>query len=109
MVFVTTRNTPVSQNHTDLVMKVISERIAKDYVGFKPLTPHTLRHTFATRCIERGMNPKTLQIIMGHSSVNITLKLYCHVTEETLFDEMGKFEAGTLEKGVEPQLGVKVV
>lgn len=40
------------------------------------------------------MNPKTVQVIMGHSSVNITMNLYCHVTEDTLFSEMQKFESG---------------
>lgn len=108
LVFVTTRNGPVSQNDTDLVMKIISDRIAEKHEGFKPLTPHTLRHTFATRCIERGMNPKTLQIILGHSSVNITMNLYCHVTEETLFAEMEKFEVGG-QKDNENSIGVKVV
>lgn len=91
LVFVTTRNAPVSQNDTDLVMKVISDRIAKEHEKFKPLTPHTLRHTFAIRCIERGMNPKTVQVILGHSSVNITMNLYCHVTEDKLISEMSKF------------------
>lgn len=71
LVFVTTRNAPINQTDTDLVMKFISDRIAEKHDGFKPLTPHTLRHTFATRCIERGMNPKTVQVIMGHSSVNM--------------------------------------
>ena len=96
----TTRNAPVSQNDTDLVMKVISDRIAKEYEKLKPLTPHTLRHTFATRCIERGMNPKTVQVILGHSSVNITMNLYCYVTEDTLISEMSKFEAEGPKKGV---------
>ena len=39
---------------------------------------HTLRHTFATRCIESKMDIKTLSEILGHSSVEITLKLYVH-------------------------------
>ena len=92
LVFVNTRNSPISRTDTDLVMKLISDRIAKEHEDFKPLTPHTLRHTFATRCIERGMNPKTIQIILGHSSINITMDLYCHVTEDTLVYEMSKFE-----------------
>jgi len=41
---------------------------------------HTLRHTFATRSIESGMDPKTLSELLGHSSVEITLKLYVHPT-----------------------------
>lgn len=92
LVFVSSKNTPVSHTDTDLVMKLVSEKIAKEHVDFKPLTPHTLRHTFATRCVERGMNPKTIQALLGHSSVSITMDLYCHVTEDTLTSEMRKFE-----------------
>ena len=43
---------------------------------------HVLRHTFATRCIEAGMKPKTLQTILGHSNIGITMNLYVHTTEE---------------------------
>lgn len=39
---------------------------------------HALRHTFATRCIECGFDPKSLSEILGHASVNITLNLYVH-------------------------------
>ena len=50
---------------------------------------HTLRHTFATRCIEADMRrPKTLQQILGHSSINITMNLYVHVTDEEKTKEM---------------------
>ncbi len=41
-----------------------------------------LRHTFAARCIEGGMMPKTLQKILGHSNIGITMNLYVHITEE---------------------------
>ncbi len=41
---------------------------------------HTLRHTFATRCIESGMDIKTLSEILGHSSYHITLEIYVHST-----------------------------
>ena len=43
---------------------------------------HTLRHTFATRSIESKMDIKTLSEILGHASVEITLKLYVHPTYE---------------------------
>ncbi len=42
MVFVTSRNAPVNQNDTDLVMKVISDRIAREHENLKPLTLQTL-------------------------------------------------------------------
>ncbi len=43
---------------------------------------HVLRHTFATCCIEGGMKPKTLQRILGHSNIGITMNLYVHITED---------------------------
>lgn len=43
---------------------------------------HALRHTFATRCIENGCDPKTLSEILGHSSVKITLERYVHPSYE---------------------------
>lgn len=43
---------------------------------------HSLRHTFATRCIEIGMDPKTLSEILGHSDVKVTLALYVHPTNK---------------------------
>lgn len=53
---------------------------------------HTLRHTFATRCIEAGMRPKTLQMILGHSNIGITMNLYVHVTEEEKTKEAESIE-----------------
>lgn len=62
-------------------------------IGLKNITMHGLRHSFATRCIERGMRPKTLQKILGHSSLSITMDLYVHVTEDSLMEEMLKMES----------------
>ncbi len=42
---------------------------------------HSLRHTFATRCIEAGMQPKVLQHLLGHSDIKITLNTYCDAFE----------------------------
>ena len=81
--------------------KILND-MEEDYAGSMKLTRkaeiqnfsmHTLRHTFATRCIEAGMRPKTLQQILGHSSINITMNLYVHVTDEEKTKEMQKFEA----------------
>ncbi|MBQ9550201.1 MAG: site-specific integrase [Lachnospiraceae bacterium] len=58
--------------------------------GIEPFTAHAFRDTFATRSIEGGMNPKTLQEILGHSSYAITMTLYAHVMPSTKAKEMGK-------------------
>ena len=50
-------------------------------------TFHSLRHTFATRCIKEGCNPKTLSLLLGHSSIKITLDLYVHTNFENDFYE----------------------
>ena len=60
--------------------------------GIETFSMHTFRHTFATRCIEAGMKPKTLQQILGHSNINITMNLYVHVTDDEKKREMKKFE-----------------
>lgn len=51
---------------------------------------HALRHTFATRCIENGMDIRTLSEILGHSSVNITLQRYVHPSLEAKRESMEK-------------------
>ena len=53
-------------------------------LGIKYITPHGLRHTFATRAIQNGVDPKTVSAILGHSNSNITLNIYTSVTEDML-------------------------
>ena len=59
--------------------------------GIKPFCMHALRHTFATRCIERGVKPKALQKILGHSNLSTTMDTYVHVTDESLEEAMEIF------------------
>lgn len=63
-----------------------------DKAGIKRFSMHVLRHTMATRCIEGNMRPKTLQVILGHSNVGITMNLYVHVMEEEKVKEIEKIE-----------------
>lgn len=51
--------------------------------GIPPRNFHTLRHTFATNCIESGMDVKSLSEILGHADVQLTLNRYVHPTIET--------------------------
>ncbi len=64
--------------------------------GVTKFTPHAFRDTFATRAIESGMNPKTLQEILGHSDIGMTMNLYAHVMEETKEKEMSLVEIKTV-------------
>lgn len=92
LVFVTKNNRPTQQFLIKECIELIVKNINKEEMNFKTFTPHTFRHTFATRAIESGMNPKTLQKILGHGTLQMTMDLYCHVTEDTMFEEMKKFE-----------------
>lgn len=55
--------------------------------------PHVLRHTFCTRMSERGMNPKTLQYLMGHADITVTLNVYTHASYTKVADEMAQITA----------------
>lgn len=69
----------------DSSIRKICKRLNMDKIG-----SHCFRDTFATRAIESGMNPKTLQTIMGHANIGITMNLYAHVMESTKVEEMQK-------------------
>lgn len=53
-----------------------------DLCGISSINYHILRHTFATRCIEAGVDVKSLSEILGHSNVSITLNTYVHSSIE---------------------------
>ena len=71
------------QNHFKLYIK----EAAIDNANF-----HSLRHTFATRCVELGFDIKTLSEILGHSSVKITLDKYVHSSFEQKRANMNKLK-----------------
>lgn len=57
------------------------------------ITAHILRHTACTRMAEAGMDQRTMQEIMGHSNLAITMKVYNHVDDKRMRDEIEKFDA----------------
>lgn len=59
-------------------------------VGIEVITSHAFRDTFATRFIEQGGNPQTLKVILGHSSLSMTMDLYSHVLPNTKQEEMDR-------------------
>lgn len=58
--------------------------------GLKPITPHGLRHTHASLLFSAGVEPKNISDRLGHSTVQITLDLYTHITEEQRSDTVDK-------------------
>ena len=54
---------------------------------------HTLRHTFATRCVEAGFDVKTLSEILGHSNIGITMNLYVHPNLDLKRENMNRLKS----------------
>ena len=80
-------------NYVKKINKQEELRAAKEHREpeyFERITPHTLRHTFATRAFESGIPPKVVQQILGHSSLEMTMDLYTHVTEDVQSREIQK-------------------
>ena len=65
------------------------------------ITPHVCRHTYCSNMAKSGMNPKTLQYLMGHSDISVTMNTYTHLGLEDARDEMRKLEEArkALDKG----------
>ncbi len=87
-VFLSRKGEPVKNSTYDSELFRICDK-----AGIKRFSMHVLRHTFATRCIEGGMIPKTLQQIMGHANIMITMNRYVHITEDEKLKEMEQVAA----------------
>ncbi len=71
-----------------------------DEAGIKRISMHVLRHTYATRAIERGVQPKVLQQLLGHANIQVTMDRYVHVTDDALLNAVRQFEKSDLPKMV---------
>lgn len=69
-----------------------AEKEGREAVIMERFSPHSMRHTFATRCCERGVSPKVAQKILGHASINMTLDIYTHVSNDMLLTDLEKLE-----------------
>nr|WP_302658083.1 tyrosine-type recombinase/integrase [uncultured Dysosmobacter sp.] len=63
-----------------------------DRAGIEHFCMHALRHTYATRAIESGMQPKVLQKLLGHASIKTTMDRYVHVTDDSMFQAVRQFQ-----------------
>ena len=71
-----------------------------DDAGIERFCMHALRHTYATRAIESGMQPKVLQKLLGHASITTTMNRYVHVTDDSMKKAVAQFaKAQEAQKG----------
>ena len=69
------------------------------------ITPHVCRHTYCTNKAKSGMNPKTLQYLMGHSEIGVTMDTYTHLGIEDAWNELERMQLEYSQK----ELGLRLV
>lgn len=95
LLFTTKYGTPLnSQIYSDAIKRIVVEiNLTRDALEeMESFSGHCFRHTFATRCFEAGIQPKTVQNYLGHATLQMTMDLYTHLLDEMKHDEMSKLE-----------------
>ncbi|MCI7106387.1 MAG: site-specific integrase [Agathobacter sp.] len=93
LLFTTKFNTPLnSQIVSEAIDKIVNEiNLTRDYLDeMETFSAHCFRHTFATRCFEAGIQPKTVQSYLGHANLQMTMDLYTSVMPRHMATEMDK-------------------
>ena len=89
--FLDKNNMPMVALHWEKYFQHIREKYNRSHKIHLPcITPHVCRHTFCSNMAKSGMNPKTLQYIMGHSDIGVTLNTYTHLQFDDALKEMKK-------------------
>ena len=86
---------PMVALHWEKYFQHILEKYNSIYkVQMPKISPHVCRHTFCSKMAKSGMNPKTLQYIMGHADISVTLNTYSHVGFEDAREELNRVADG---------------
>ncbi len=95
LLFTTKYGTPLnSVLYSAAIHSIIAEiNLTRDSLEeIEKFSGHTFRHTFATRCFEAGIQPKTFQTYLGHSSLSMTMDLYTSVMQQKKSDDIKLLE-----------------
>ena len=87
--FLDKNDMPMVALHWEKYIQHICQKYNNIYkVQMPKVTPHVCRHTFCSNMAKSGMNPKTLQYLMGHSDIGVTLNTYTHIGYEDAKEEL---------------------
>ena len=90
----TCHNTPTIERLWASRLKTIVKNYNMEHTVKLPnITPHMLRHTYCSKLVKNGVSLKTVQYLMGHASVSMSLNIYAHVDFDDVKDEMQKKQA----------------
>ena len=99
-------NRPSVAMHWEHYFKHAWQKYNSIYKEELPLiTPHVCRHTYCTNKAKSGMNPKTLQYLMGHSEISVTMDTYTHLGIEDAWNELERMQLEYSQK----ELGLRLV
>lgn len=90
--FFSRNNSFLTSEYFDKILSRVRKKFEKKNPDVKlpKITPHVLRHTFCTTLANRGVDVKTLQYLMGHSTANVTMNVYMHHDEDVVAKQMEK-------------------
>ncbi len=80
-------------NDINLEEQINAVRENRPVVEFEHLYPHAIRHSFCSRCFQKGLNPKTVQQLMGHAHYSTTIDIYTHLTQGKIAEDAMKFDS----------------
>ena len=105
-----TRVLPITEDVAQMFQAIIEDRnspkvekFIDGYSGFlfyddiyrvqmPNITPHVCRHTYCSNMAKSGVNPKTLQYLMGHSDISVTMNVYTHIGFDDAEEKLKRME-----------------
>jgi len=85
--FLNNHGLPITRNGFNFLLN----NLLKEKGINKKVTPHTLRHSFATHMLDNGADLRTIQELLGHSDI-VTTRIYTHISKKQIHDNYNKYE-----------------